>query len=131
MVSARIGEPVAAAAPFVMRVQQGPGERWAGQELVWIVVSDSALWLLHRGVDDTVGGVKSRFLREQMHARWIDHRLQSHHVAELSWPADPWFIRGDLQGPRAQRLRLIGLLAGDELGVRHLVTRGEHRADFQ
>jgi hypothetical protein len=31
----------------------------------------------------------------------------------------------ELHGTRPQRLRLIGLLAGDELGMRHLVTRSE------
>ena len=64
-----------------------------------------------------------------MHSRWTDHRPRSDHVGELSWPADPWFIAGELHGPRAQRLRLIGLLAGDELGLRHLVTRTASTVD--
>ena len=81
------------------------------------------VWLLHQTSDGDIGGVKSRFSRTGMHSRWTDHRPRSYHVGELSWPADPWFIAGELHGPRAQRLRLIGLLAADELGVRHLVTR--------
>jgi hypothetical protein len=38
-------------------------------------------------------------------------------------PTGAPFIGGELHGPRPQRRRLIGLLACDELGVRHLVTR--------
>jgi hypothetical protein len=53
----------------------------------------------------------------------LDHRLQAHHTGELSWPADAWFISGDLHGTRPQRLRLIGLLAAGELGMRQLVHR--------
>ena len=125
IISARLGEPAHALAPFVLRTQHAPHERWHGEEPLWMAVSDDWLWLLHRTVHGGVGGVKSRFSRGGLHARWDDHRLQSLHVGELSWPAHPWFIAGELHGPRPQRLRLIGLLAGDELGVRHLVTRSE------
>jgi hypothetical protein len=123
LVIARVGEPVHAIARFVLQTQHGPGERWHGQEPLWIAVSDSWLWLLHRTDNGNIGGVKSRFSRAGIHTHWTDHRLGSSHLGELSWPADPWFIAGELHGPRDQRLRLIGLLAGDELGVRQLVTR--------
>jgi hypothetical protein len=79
--------------------------------------------MLHQTRSRDIGGVKSRFSRAGLGTRWIDHRDRSHHHGELSWPTTPSFIAGELHGPRAQRLRLIGPLAGDELGVRHLVTR--------
>ncbi len=123
LVIARLGEPTHAVARFVLQTQHGPRERWHGQESLWMAVSDTWVWLFHQTPDGDVGGVKSRFSRAGMHTRWTDDRLRSHHRGELSWPADPWFITGELHGPRPQRLRLIGLLAGDELGVRHLVTR--------
>jgi hypothetical protein len=123
VISARVGEPTHAAVPFVLRTQHAPQERWHGEEALWIAVSDTWIWLLNRGLDGSVGGVKSRFSRAGLHARWIPDRHHSQHLAELSWPADPWFIAGDLHGACAQRLRLIGLLAADELGLRHLVTR--------
>ena len=88
-----------------------------------MAVSDTWVWLLHRTPNRDIGGVKSRFSRTGVHSRWTDDRRRTVHRGELSWPADPWFIGGELHGPRPQRLRLIGLLAGDELGVRHLVTR--------
>jgi hypothetical protein len=125
IISARVGEPTHAAAPFMLRTQHTPHERWHGEEPLWMAISDTWLWLLHRTLDGGVGGVKSRFSRGGLHARWDDHRLQSHHVGEVSWPADLWFIAGELHGTRPQRLRLIGLLAGDELGMRHLVTRSQ------
>jgi hypothetical protein len=127
VVTARVGEPAHAVARFALQTQHGPGERWHGEERLWIAVSDTWLWLFHQTADGDIGGVKSRFSRAGMHSRWAEHRLRSHHLGELSWPADPWFIAGELHAPRDQRLRLIGLLAGDELGVRHLVTR---TADF-
>lgn len=129
LVTARVGEPTHAVARFVLQTQQGPDERWHGQEPLWMAVSDTWVWLLHQTGNGNIGGVKSRFSRAGMHTRWTDHRLGSRHFGELSWPADPWFIAGELHGPRAQRLRLIGLLAGDELGIRHLVTRTANTAD--
>jgi hypothetical protein len=122
-VTARVGEPAHAVARFVLQTQHGPDERWHGEEQLWIAVSDTWLWLFHQTPDGDIGGVKSRFSRGGMQTRWTDQRPRSDHLGELSWPADPWFIAGELHGPRPQRLRLIGLLAGDELGVRHLVTR--------
>ena len=35
---------------------------------------------------------------------------------ELSWPHAPRLLVGRVYGPRAARDRLVGLLAGDELG---------------
>jgi hypothetical protein len=70
-----------------------------------------------------IGGVKSRLSRTGLHSCWSDHWLRAHYVAELSWPESAWFLVGELHGRRSQRLRLMGLLAGDELGVRELVTR--------
>ena len=96
---------------------------------MWIAVTDTCVWLFHQTSDGNIGGVKSRFSRTGMHSRWTDRRPRSYHVGELSWPADPWFIAGELHGPRAQRLRLIGLLAADELGLRHLVTRTASTVD--
>lgn len=42
---------------------------------------------------------------------------------------DAWSISGEPHGPRSQRLRLIALLAGAELGMRQLVHR--HNAFFE
>jgi hypothetical protein len=123
LVTARVGEPTHAVARFVLHKQHGPDLRWHGEEQLWIAVSDTSVWLLHRTRGRKVGGVKSRFSRAGLRSRWTDHRAFSYHLGELSWPADPWFIAGELHGPRGQRHRLIGLLAGDELGVRELVTR--------
>ena len=123
LVTARIGEPTHAVARFVLHKQHGADHRWQGEEQLWIAVGDTSVWLLHRTRGRKVGGVRSRFARAGLHSRWTDHRAFSYHLGELSWPADPWFIAGELHGPRGQRHRLIGLLAGDELGVRELVTR--------
>ena len=123
LVTARVGEPTHAVARFVLHKQHGPDLRWHGEEQLWIAVSDTSVWLLHRTRGRKVGGVKSHFSRAGLRSRWTDHRAFSYHLGELSWPADPWFIAGELHGPRGQRHRLIGLLAGDELGVRELVTR--------
>ena len=119
---ARVGEPVHALAPFVLRVQHAPHERWHGHEALWMAVSDTALWLLHTTADGSIGGVKSRFSRTGVHTRWAPHPTDRSHTGELSWPADPWFIAGELHGPPDQRLRLIGLLAADELGLRQFLT---------
>ena len=129
LVTARVGEPTHAIARFILQTQHAPHERWHGQEHLWIAVTDTCVWLFHQTSDGNIGGVKSRFSRTGMHSRWTDHRPRSYHVGELSWPADPWFIAGELHGPRAQRLRLIGLLAADELGLRHLVTRTASTVD--
>jgi hypothetical protein len=126
LASARVGEPTHALASFILHTQHAPDERWHGEEHLWMAVTDAWLWLLHQTRDGEIGGVKSRFSRAGMHSRWTDHRVCSHHVGELSWPAEPWFIAGELHGARAQRIRLIGLLAGDELGVRDLVTRSDN-----
>ena len=123
LVTARIGEPTHAVARFVLHKQHGADHRWQGEEQLWIAVGDTSVWLLHRTRGRKVGGVRSRFARAGLHSRWTDQRAFSYHLGELSWPADPWFIAGELHGPRGQRHRLIGLLAGDELGVRELVTR--------
>ena len=69
IVSARLGEPAHALAPFVLRTQHAPHERWHGEEPLWMAVSDDWLWLLHRTRDGGVGGVKSRFSRSGLHAR--------------------------------------------------------------
>ena len=119
----RVGEPVTALCPFVLRLQQTPVERWQGEESLWMATTEQWLWLLHRTPTGGVGGVKSRLSRSGLHARWSDRRLSGHHVGEFSWPADASFLIGELRGVRSQRLRLMGLLAGDELGVRELVTR--------
>jgi hypothetical protein len=129
LANARVGEPVHALARFVLQTQHGPQERWHGEEPLWMAVSDTWVWLLHRTPNGDIGGVKSRFSRTGMHSRWTDDRRRSVHRGELSWPADPWFIAGELHGPRPQGLRLIGLLAGDELGVRNLVTRTDGSAE--
>ena len=63
IISARVGEPTHAAAPFVLRTQHAPHERWHGEEPLWMAISDTWLWLLHRTLDGGVGGVKSRFSR--------------------------------------------------------------------
>lgn len=123
LVTARVGEPTHAVARFVLHKQHGPDGRWHGEQQLWIAISDTSIWLLHHTHGRKIGGVKRRFPRAGLHTHWTDHRAFSYHQAELSWPADPWFIAGELHGPRSQRHRLIGLLAGDELGVRDLVTR--------
>ncbi len=89
-----------------------------------MATTEQWLWLLHRTPSGGIGGVKSRLSRTGLYARWSDHRLGGHHVGEFSWPGDASFLVGELHGARSQRLRLMGLLAGDELGVRQLVTRG-------
>jgi hypothetical protein len=122
VVWARVGEPIHAVAAFVLRVQHAPQERWYGHEALWMAVSDTSIWLLHTTADGSIGGVKSRFSRTGVHTRWAHHPANCSHAGELSWPADPWFIAGELYGPQDQRLRLIGLLAADELGVRQLLT---------
>lgn len=123
--SARLGEPVCAVCRFVLRVQHSPHQRWHGHEPLWIAATDGWLWLLYRTPNGGIGGVKSKFGRRGLHGRWTAYRLKAHHLGELSWPEDTWFIAGELHGKRPQRLRLIGLLAGDELGVRHLVNRDQ------
>lgn len=117
-----MGEPTHALAPFVLRVQHAPHERWHGHEALWMALTATSIWLLHRTPDGSIGGVKSRFSRTGVHTRWAHHSAHCSHTGELSWPADPWFIAGELHGPSGQRLRLIGLLAADELGVRQLLT---------
>jgi hypothetical protein len=119
----RLGEPVEAICPFVMRAQQQPRERWQGETPFWLALSPSWIWLLHRSVDGRIGGVKARYGRGGLHARYDDRHWHGHHIAELSWPADRWYMTGELHGPRAQRLRFMGLLAADELGIRELVHR--------
>ena len=73
MIWARVGEPTHAVVPFVLRVQHAPHERWHGHEPLWMAVSDTSVWLLHRTPDGSIGGVKSRFSRVALHARWVDH----------------------------------------------------------
>ena len=87
-----------------------------------MAVSDTSLWLLHATADGSIGGVKSRFSRTGVHTRWTQHPARFSHTGELSWPADAWFIAGELHGPYRQRVRLIGLLAADDLGIRQLLT---------
>ncbi len=129
LVSARVGEPTHAVARFDLHTQHAPHQLWHGSEPLWIAVSETWVWLLHQTQAGGIGGVKSRFSRAGINSRWTERRSRSHHHGELSWPADPWFIAGELHGPRPQRLRLIGLLAGDELGIRHLVTRTNNTTD--
>jgi hypothetical protein len=123
IVAARVGEPPAAVCPFCLRLKQTPVEHWRGQERLWVALTSEWLWLLHQTPAGGIGGVKSRCGRRGLHARWVHRRLRAHHLAELSWPRDAWFMLGELSGNRAQRLRLMGLLAGDELELRGLVER--------
>jgi hypothetical protein len=98
LVSARVGEPTHAVARFVLHQEYGPDHRCHGEEQLWMAVSDTWVWLLHRTRGRKVGGIKSRFSRAGLHSRWVDHRAFSYHLGELSWPADPGSSPGSCTG---------------------------------
>jgi hypothetical protein len=120
----RLGQQVHALCRWTHRHAAGPKGRWNGEQRLWMALTSDCLWLLYRDDAGTaIGGVHSQMRRAGLHPVWRQRRVRDDHIGELSWPQAPWFIRGELGGPLAQRLRLIGLLAADQLTLRREVTR--------
>ena len=89
---ARVGQPIQVLCPFELRAQDRPGER---------------------------GGVWDALPRQELHI--LSTGALHRHDVELSWPLIPRLLIATLTGPAADRERLLGLLAADELGVRDLL----------
>jgi hypothetical protein len=121
-----IGEPVQAICPFLLGLQQTTTENWSGEEPLWIVLSVTELWVVRCAPDGTVAGVKSRLPRQGLSAR-IDQRSPAGQGADISWPALPWYMQGELRGNTA---RMAGLLTADWLGVRALLDQPKAARPF-
>jgi len=120
----RLGQQVHALCPWTHRHTAGMKGRWNGERRLWLALTDSDVWLLYRDDAGTaIGGVHSQLRRSGLHPVWRHRRVRDDHIGELSWPEHPWFIRGELGGALPQRLRLIGLLAADQLTLRKEVAR--------
>ena len=120
----RLGQQVHALCPWTHRHTAGAKGRWNGEQRLWLALTDTGVWLLYRDDAGTpIGGVHRQLRRSGLHPVWRHRRLRDDHIGELSWPEHPWFIRGELGGELAQRLRLIGLLAADQLTLRKEVAR--------
>lgn len=120
----RLGQQVQAICPWTHQHAIGAnGKPWNGEQPLWIALTDQDLWLLYREQKARIGGVHSRLPRTGLHPVWRRRRLAGNHIGELCWPDRPWFCRGELDGPVEQRLRLIGLLAADQLTLRREVSR--------
>jgi len=117
---ARVGEPLHVVCPLEMLAQDRPGERWQGNQRLWIALGEQTIWFLHDATLGRLGGVWDALPRQGLHIAAQEQARQ--HDVELSWPQHARLIIGTLDGPREHRTRLLGLLAADELGLREILT---------
>jgi hypothetical protein len=125
----RVGRPLALLCPFTLLAQDLAAQRWQGRQYLWLGLDEDRLWLLHdahrhptQGRSPTsgwvprIGGVWDAGPR---HGLVLGAReLRGCHQLDLSWPQTPRLIAGRVYGPRADRCRLAGLLAADQLTLR-------------
>jgi hypothetical protein len=112
----RVGRPLHAAVPLRPRGPVVAPQPWSTPESLLVALGDDDVFVLQlralRPLALTVGGVLARLPRAGLVAHWRPRLLVIR--AELSWPDEHVFLRGDV--PRDPRTdRLIGLLTVSEL----------------
>ena len=125
----RVGRPLALLCPFTLLAQDLASECWQGRQYLWLGLDEDRLWLLHdahrhpaqrrnptSGWLPRIGGVWDSVPRHGLVLR--ARELRGCHQLELSWPQTPRLIVGRVYGPQADRRRLAGLLAADQLTLR-------------